>query len=78
MYNCIYCAYMYVCGCVTVGVLVFIHCMHSVGICMGMCIFHRTCKSSFQVKVWRHFPLVAPDDVVSTSCHDCLKAGRKR
>ena len=71
MYNCIYCAYMYVCvcGCVTVGVLVFIHCMHIV--CE-----YRTCKSSFQVNVWRHFPLVAPDDVVSTSCHGCLKAGR--
>ena len=74
MYNCIYCAYMYVCVCVDVllCVLVFIrtvHCMHIVCICyVGMCIFHRTCKSSFQVKVWRHFPLVAPDDVESTSC----------
>ena len=50
VYNCMYCAYMYVyvCGCVTVCVLVFIHCMHIVCECIcyvGICIFHRTCKS---------------------------------
>ena len=36
--------YVYVCGCVTVCVLV---CALCVNVYVGMCIFHRTCKSSF-------------------------------
>ena len=41
-------------------VLVFIHCMHIVCECIcyvGMCFFHRTCNSSFQVKALHSLPL---------------------
>ena len=75
VYNCAYmnvCVWMCFCVCVGVHTL-YAHC---VWVYVWVCVYFIG-HVSYNFR-WRHFPLVAPDDVVSTSCHGCLKAGRKR